>query len=168
MTTLQWTLPHTLLAESIAAMRPHGARGNEGLALWFGTGDECNVRFTHLVEPYGAGFFTSPLHMRLSLRSMAMLTEWAGAQKLFLGGQIHSHPASMLELSALDKAHGIRIPGYLSLVAPDYAQRTVDVHDCGVHVFENCRYRRLSPAEITQRLRIHDILLTRIRYEVHA
>lgn len=169
MTQSHWRLPANLLSESVAIMRPHGAKGDEGLALWLGTESVGRIDVTHIVEVIGPGFFTTPLYMRLSLRAMAVLTDLADRLDTFLIGQIHSHPARFLDLSDLDKRNGIRSPGYLSVVCPYYAQRQLAGFDeCGVHVFDNHRYRRLSADEIARRLIVINTPITKIRCEVPA
>ena len=167
MSELLWTLPQELLRVSIEVMRPRGARGNEGLALWFGHGDERHVRFTHVVEVFGRGFTTTPLYMSLSLRAMATLTEFAAQHDVFLAGQIHSHPGRFVDLSDLDQVHGIRVPDYLSIVCPFYAQRALESLDCcGVHLFESQRYRRLGADEVSRRIAVREAPLQKFRLEV--
>lgn len=167
MSQLQWTLPDELLGHSVAVMRPYGARGNEGLALWFGCGDEQDVHITHVVEVFGPGFYTAPLFMSLSMRAMAALTDLAEKHGVFLAGQIHSHPGTFIDLSELDEAHGIRTPDYLSVVCPFYAQRNIaGLHECGVHVFDRDRYRRLAADEIDRRIMVRGAPLTKLRLEV--
>lgn len=147
-----WTIPNDLLARSIAVLAPHGERGNEGLALWFGHSDGKAVSLTHLVDVSGPGFHTSPLFISLSMPTMARLTSLANELGVYLVGQIHSHPHLFVELSALDRAHGIRVPGFLSVVCPHYAQRPhVSWSECGVHVYEDSRYRRLASREVKRR-----------------
>ena len=53
-----------------------------------------------------------------------------------------------------DRNFGIRVPYFLSLVAPDYAQRPdTRLEDCGVHVFEpGTGFRRLPPSEVARRI----------------
>lgn len=167
MSQSRWTLPQDLLEHSIAVMQPHGARGNEGLALWFGVDSGQSVRITHAVEVFGRGFQTTPLFMSLSMRAMASLTEFADQRKVFLAGQIHSHPGTLLDLSELDEAKGIRTPNYLSVVCPFYAQRPeIALSACGVHVFERNRYRRMATAEITRRIRFDSAPVHKLRVEV--
>lgn len=154
MSQITWYLPEDLLHRSIEIMRPHGARGNEGLALWLGTNDDAErVKVTHAIEIYGSGFVTAPLRMQLSFRAMATLTSLADRLDRYLVGQIHSHPATFIDLSLVDKELGIRVPDYLSVVCPHYAQRPdITLGDCGVHTFDSARYRRLSSAEISRRV----------------
>lgn len=169
MNQIQWHIPKTLLGESIAIMRPHGAKSNEGLALWFGTSDGYRSTITHLVEVVGPGFLTTPLYMSLSLRAMVTLTNLAEKLDAILIGQIHSHPERFLDLSDLDKKQGIRSQGYLSVVCPHYAQRDLrGFNDCGVHVFENHHYRRLASEEISRRLSALDSNVSKITCEVPA
>lgn len=169
MTESRWYVPANLLAVSIDIMRPHGAVGNEGLALWFGAANDNRVEITHVVDVSGPGFHTTPLHMTLSLRAMAVLTDLAERLESALVGQIHSHPARLLELSRLDQRQGIRSDNFLSAVCPHYAQRAVAGFDeCGVHVFENQRYRRMSDKEISERLILCDSSVATIHCEVPA
>lgn len=169
MTQIQWHISKTLLRESIAIMRPHGAKGNEGLALWFGTSDGSHATITHLVEVVGPGFLTTPLYMSLSLRAMVTLTNLAEKIDALLIGQIHSHPELFLDLSVLDKKQGIRSQDYLSVVCPYYAQRELrSFNECGVHVFENRHYRRLPSDEISRRLIVLNSNVSKITCEVPA
>src|ERR1700746_2968436 len=65
MSQVTWHLPQDLLRGSVEIMRPHGAQGNEGLALWYGNDDDARrVIVTHVIEVYGSGFVTTPLQMR--------------------------------------------------------------------------------------------------------
>ena len=166
-TASSWQLPKNLLAQSISIMQPHGAMGNEGLALWFGRDHGEQLQVTHVVETIGSGFHTTPLFMSLSLRAMSVLTDMADQLNVYLIGQIHSHPKNFIDLSDLDKIHGIRIPGYLSLVCPHYAQKQLDgILECGIHVFENGQYRRMPAHEASRRLLLCDTTVTKLRCEV--
>ena len=167
MNATSWKLPVDLLTQSVQIMRPNGALGNEGLALWFGTADESVTTVSHVVEVYGQGFKTSPLHMSLSYGAMSKLTDLAETLNCCLVGQIHSHPERFLDLSLLDRQQGIRVPDYLSVVCPHYAQSDVSKFaECGVHVFEKVDYRRLTAAEIASRIVRGDEKVKRLKCEV--
>lgn len=170
MSQVTWYLPQDLLRSSVEIMRPHGAQGNEGLALWFGTGDETQrVTVTHVIDVYGSGFVTAPLQMRLSLRAMATLTSLADDLDRYLVGQIHSHPGDFTDLSNVDKELGIRVQDYLSVVCPYYAQRSaITLSDCGFHMFAGARYRRLSSAETSHRVVQTERRVTIVRCEVNC
>jgi hypothetical protein len=169
MSAVIWHLPDGLLDASISIMKPHGEQGNEGLALWLGTiDDEERAIVSHVVALHGSGFATSPLHMRLSLRAMAALTEMADRLGVYLLGQIHSHPGSFTELSEVDKECGMRTNDFLSVVCPHYAQRTdTTLDDCGIHVFENGGFRRLNAIEVTRRLICVTSKFEVVHHEMH-
>jgi hypothetical protein len=166
MTDVRWTVPNDLLESSLAIMKPSGAQGNEGLALWFGTCNQRHVQVTHAVEVSGPGFRSRPLYLSLSLATMSSLTSLAAELGVYLVGQIHSHPGQLLDLSELDEVRGIRAPDYLSAVCPHYAQQPqVDWMDCGIHVYEGDGYRRLSDGEIERRITVwsESVVLVRCR-----
>lgn len=167
MTQTYWHIPKNLLAESIAIMRPHGASGNEGLALWFGNADGSHVNVTHVINVYGLGFRTTPLHMSLSMKAMGVLTDLADQLDAFLVGQIHSHPGRLLDLSELDREHGIRIPNYLSMVCPFYAQRNLrGLDECSAFVFEGHDYRRMSTEEMSRHLLLNNTSVVTVNCKV--
>lgn len=166
---INWLLPEDLLQKSIEVMRPQGMRGNEGLALWLGKSNGTVIEVTHLVEVTGLGFHTSPLFMKLSMRAMAKLTDLTDQLDRYLVGQIHSHPRNFTDLSELDKTHGIRVPNYLSVVCPHYAQRpTTTIGECGIHIFEGSAYRRMNNIDTQHRIIISDRLVAKLTCEVPA
>ena len=100
-------------------------------------------------------------------RAMATLGDLAESLECYLVGQVHSHPLLLLDLSDLDRAQGIRVPDYLSVVCPHYAQRAATrFADCGVHTFEHDDYRRLSSAEQLARIRFTEEPAPLVKLEV--
>lgn len=164
-----WTLPVNLLDVSVEVMRPSGRLGNEGLALWLGCLDGSQARVTHLVTLHGDGFHSSPLQLRLSWDAMSRLTDLADELGLYLVGQIHSHPGRYVDLSEVDRKYGIRCQDFLSVVCPDYAQRAVSgLDECGVHLFDDGRYRRLGALEVTRRIKRSVATVNVVNLEVPA
>lgn len=150
----QWHVPRDLIARSVRIMAPHGRLGNEGLAIWLGKEIGAGAQVTHVVELKGPGFETSPGRLSISIAGMSALTDLAEAQDVYLIGQIHSHPKNYVDLSWVDKAYGIRVPNYLSLVCPHYAQfAETKLHACGAHVFEQGAYRQMNSMEAADRIR---------------
>jgi len=169
MTDMKWCFPNDLLAKSLAVMKPHGVHGNEGLALWLGREDEGTVAITHVITVAGRGIRNSPLQLRLSLACMEAITNLADRVESYLVGQIHSHPARMLDLSEVDRTYGIRIQNYLSLVCPYYAQlTTLSIEECGVHLFDQGSYRRLHDEEVRSRIRLSQDHVDLLTLEVDA
>lgn len=169
MSECYWLLPEDLLQQSINAMRPHGALGNEGLALWLGKPNGSEIQVTHIIEVTGPGFSTSPLHMKLSMRAMSKLTDLTERLDRYLVGQIHSHPRTFTDLSELDKNQGIRVPNYLSVVCPHYAQRpSTTLGECGIHVFEGREYIRMNRIAAERRIKISTNRVTKLTCEAPA
>lgn len=155
----RWRIPAAVFAASLAEMARDGAEGNEGVALWLGTREGGEARVTHAVALRGLGVVRLPDHLSLPAAALNEVADVTIALGVTLLGQIHSHgPGYGVDLSRIDHVGGIRVPWFLSAVAPDYALRpTTRIEDCGVHVFEPDRgYRRLPARELATRVVITD------------
>lgn len=169
MKATSWALPHNLIAESVRIMHPNGQRGNEGLALWFGDELEGLVEITHVLRLFGAGLIARPLQLSLSTTAVSRITTLSDELGVYWAGQIHSHPGTFVDLSAVDRAMGIKVQDYLSVVCPHYAQgKTSRLNECGVHIFDSGAYRRLAQKEVDARMRLSNKAVTTIDLEVHA
>jgi hypothetical protein len=169
MTSMSWSLPINLLAASVEIMRPNGLHGNEGLALWLGDERDRTARVTHILRLHGSGFVAGPLQLSLSMRAISRITDLSDELGLYWVGQIHSHPGMFVDLSRVDRAFGVKVQDYLSVVCPHYAQaRTSDLNECGVHVFDEGAYRRFTQCEVATRIRIGQHKAEVLDLEVHA
>lgn len=165
----RWDLPRNLISASVEVMRPNGMQGKEGLALWFGDERDGIISVTHIVKPKGPGLTATPLHLSLSMRAMSRITNLADELGAYWVGQIHSHPGRYLDLSEVDRAMGVKVQDYLSVVCPHYAQtRTKHLHECGVHIFDEGSYRRFSATETVSRLRLTPTEAVVVQLEVPA
>ena len=154
-TPLAWLLPAVALRTSLAEMAPDGARGCEGVALWLGRRFAEVVVVTHVVGLRGPGVVKRPDYLSISPELLDDVTDVAIRLGTYLVGQIHSHPASWVELSEADKRAGIQAPGYLSVVAPHFARDPgTPPGNCGFHVFDGERWRRLGRWERPWRVAI--------------
>lgn len=150
-----WELPASALQASLAEMAPDGARGCEGVALWLGRKAGDVARVMHVVALRGSGIEKWRDHLSISSELLNDVTDVAIDRGCYLIGQIHSHPFDWVELSQADQRLGIRAEGYLSLVAPHFAQRAdTRLEDCGAHLFEGGRWRRFDPQELARRVRV--------------
>jgi len=155
----RWSIPAAVFEASLAEMARDGARGNEGVAFWLGVREGDEARVTHAVALRGMGVVRLPDHLSLPAAVLNEIADVTIALEVSLLGQIHSHgPGYGVDLSWVDHAQGIRVPWFLSVVAPDYAQRPMTrITDCGVHVFDPDRgYRRLTPADLAARIAVTD------------
>ena len=152
-----WSIPEPALAASLQEMARDGVRGDEGVALWLGRRSEGWAEVTHVVALRGPGVIKRPDQLVIQPALVNEVTDLAIELGLVLVGQIHSHGELYgTDLSYADRTYGIRVPYYLSLVAPDYALRPqTRLEDCGVHIFEPGRgFHRLSMAEVGERLSV--------------
>jgi proteasome lid subunit RPN8/RPN11 len=150
-----WSIPETALVQSLQEMARDGLLGNEGVALWLGHRANGQADVRHLVTLRGSCVLKRPDQLVIRPQIVNEVTDLAIELGLVLIGQIHSHGGRYgTDLSYADRNFGIKVPYYLSLVAPDYALRPqTRLDECGVHVFEPDRgFRRLTPNEVAGRL----------------
>jgi hypothetical protein len=154
-----WVIPHEAISVSYNEMARDGSLDREGIALWAGNRmddrpTECRVRRVVLLRgaliSRARGFIR--IHPELLNEITDTLADCGDAS--YLIGQIHGHPPySSTDLSPTDIEFGIRIPEYLSVVAPSYGMGTADISSCGVHVFDReSGWQELSRSEITARI----------------
>ncbi len=152
-----WRIPTSAFAQSLAEMARDGLLGNEGVALWLGHRGDGQAEITHVVALRGPGVIKRPDQLVLPPEIVNDVTDLAIQLGVVLVGQIHSHGAFYgTNLSFADRNFGIKVPYFLSLVAPDYALRTdTRLQDCGVHLFEPVTgFRRLSPSEVDKHITV--------------
>src|SRR5579862_1296060 len=128
---------------------------HEGVAYWAGrrVGDGCVV--TTCIAPAAEttwGSFDTSAHTN------ARVVIYLASAGLELLGQIHSHPGNLVGHSDGDDERALMpYEGFLSVVVPHYASRGMrPLTICGVHIFENSRFRRLENAQIDACFRIVD------------
>jgi len=151
----RWEIPDYVWHQSLDDMAIDGRLQCEGVALWLGDADDYVARVKQVVLLRGPGVIKRINQLTISAELMNVVADAALERELILVGQIHSHhPLASTDLSYPDRHMGITAPGYLSLVAPDFAQREkTQIEDCGVHVQEGERgWRRLPVAEIARRI----------------
>jgi hypothetical protein len=152
-----WRLPESALAASCREMARDGVAGNEGVALWLGRRGDGQAEITHVVALRGPGVLKRPDQLVIRPHLLNEVTDLAIELDVMLVGQIHSHGELYgTDLSYADHTFGIKVPYFLSLVAPDFALRPhTRLEDCGIHVFEpGSGFRRLHTVEAADRIRL--------------
>lgn len=150
----RWVIPTRALEASFTEMGADGLlRGTEGIALWLGRRDR-EVAITHVVLLRGPGIVREPDFVQISDALLNDVTDEAIRLRVQVVGQVHSHgPLTGTNLSLIDKTGGVRVPFYLSVVAPDYAAGAPDIATCGAHLVDpNGAWRRMSAAEVAERV----------------
>ncbi len=158
-TAERWLLAEGLFDATLEELAIDGRSNREGIAFFLGRHHGTQAHLTHLLKLRGIKLNKTPDHLRVDPDLMNEVTDLAIAEDVSLLGQIHSHgPGHGIDLSYPDHFHGIRVQGFLSLVAPDFALRPhTGLLDCGVHVFEASKgYRRMLDQEIKRRFALLD------------
>lgn len=155
----RWLIPESAWAESLREMARDGQLGNEGIALWLGRRGGGQSEVTHVLALRGSRIVKRPDLLVVDASLLNDVTDLAVELNVALVGQIHSHGEGYgTHLSPSDRQNGVRIPGYLSIVAPGYGLvPNTRIDDCGVHVFaEGGGFRRYSPAEVSERVMVSE------------
>ena len=154
--TAIWRIPETAIDDCLTEMARDGIDGNEGIVLWLGRDRNDVAEITHLVRLRGPLVEKRPDFINIHSSLFNDVADFAIEENLRLVGQVHSHgPGYRLDLSDTDREYGIKVPSYLSLVAPDYGQTREPIHRWGVHVFmAGAGYQRLSESEAHRRLEV--------------
>lgn len=153
----RWCIPEAAILASMREMAIDGAQGREGVAMWLGNYEDETAIITHVVALRGPGVKKAPDQLIISAALTNDVTDLTIEHQVTLIGQIHSHGKNYgIDLSLADRTYGIAVPGFLSVVAPDYAMRAqTSIKDCGVHVFEpGIGWRRFSQTELAERVSI--------------
>jgi len=153
-----WRIPQAAIDDSRDEMARDGAKGHEGIVLWLGKDSAEFAEVTHLIRLRGPLVEKRKNFINIHPALLNDVADVAIEHGLRLVGQVHSHgPGYGVDLSPIDRTHGIQAPSYLSLVAPDYARTRVPVHDWGVHVYTcEAGYVRVSHDEARRCLQITD------------
>ena len=150
----RWFLADGLFHAVLEELSIDGLRHREGVAFFLGRHYGPEAHITHLVVLRGERLVKREDHLHIPAALMNEVTDHVIEQQGVLLGQIHSHaPGYGVDLSYPDHFYGIRAPGFLSLVCPDFGMRSeTRLEDCGVHVFDAPGgFRRMGNSEIAQR-----------------
>lgn len=147
----------TLLDRTGDVLRQSGSEGDphEGVAYWAGrrVGDDWFV--TTCIAPAARTTYGS---FDTSSETNARVIMYLAKVGLELLGQVHSHPGKFVDHSAGDEIKALMpYEGFISIVVPHFAGRGMcPLTICGVHIFEDSRFRRLLAPEIESRFRTLD------------
>jgi hypothetical protein len=131
---------------------------HEGVVYWAGrhVGDQLFV--LTCLQPFAA---TTAGSFSTSARSNAEAIVTMARSEVTLLAQVHSHPGWLVDHSGGDDRDALMpFEGLLSIIVPNYAQDgLLPLTKCGVHVFTQSRFKRLTVDEVTSRFRVVDSFL---------
>jgi len=156
--TRLWRIPQAAIEDSLDEMAIDGAKGTEGIVLWLGKDNDDIADITHLIRLRGPLVVKRKEYINIHSALLNDVADIAIEHGLRLVGQVHSHPPGYsVDLSPTDRMYGIRVPSYLSLVAPDFARTRVPVHNWGVHIYTaEAGYVRVDQKDTRRCLQIID------------
>jgi hypothetical protein len=150
----RWLLADGLFDAVLQELAIDGLCGQEGVAFLLGRHQGIEGHITQLIVLRGAKLVKREDHLHIPSALMNEVTDHVIAHDGVLLGQVHSHgPSYGVDLSYADHYYGIRAPGFLSLVCPDFGLTPgTRLEDCGVYVFEAPKgYRRMQMPEVAKR-----------------
>lgn len=114
-------VPKRVLASTLRSVRWAGRLGNERVVLWLGRRVQGAIQ---VLEHYVPKQMAARDMFRIPPVSMRSLMKTLGRKNLMVAAQVHTHPHEAFHSAADDRWAVVRHVGALSLVLPDFAQRT--------------------------------------------
>lgn len=130
-----------------------GAADHEGVVYLGGLETHESSIALVAISPVAASTWGS---FRTDLTANADVVNALSELGLVLVGQVHSHPGDWVDHSDGDDDGAlVRFEGYWSLVVPSFAREGMrPLSKCGIHLFTNRAFRRLSAAAVRARVNI--------------
>jgi hypothetical protein len=150
----RWNIPLSAWHAAFCEMAIDGRLGNEGTAFWIGKRENGVANVTSLAIIRGNGIHKRPDLIVIADVIMHQLTDVISGSKNCVLGQIHSHGISYgVDLSKTDREHTLSVPGFISIVAPNFALEIAPPAACGIHVYESdTGFRRFTSDETQHRI----------------
>lgn len=111
-----------IVEQTLAALRPAGVAGHEGVALWLSRDTSATGR--EVVEVYVPAYQASDDYFWIPRESIAALMARLAETGTFVAAQVHTHPEEAFHSRADDRWAIVRHVGALSLVLPRFARET--------------------------------------------
>jgi proteasome lid subunit RPN8/RPN11 len=136
----EWRIAADAIPHIYAELRADGDANREGIAMLGGSRRDAGVAVIDTVLLLrGRGVRRDTGLLDVDFSTMNALTDALVMRRRSLVGQVHSHPPHCsTDLSFTDQRYGIAVPGFLSIVVPDYGRprRGQPAESWGVHVFD--------------------------------
>ncbi len=147
-------LPRAIVPEIAKILRSYGdGEAHEGVVYLGGmeTADQSVALVA--IAPVAT---TTRGSFRTDVAANAAVVSTLATQGLILIGQVHSHPSDWIDHSdGDDEGALVRFEGYWSLVVPAFArQGLLPLTGCGIHLYRQGRFVRLTNAAVAARVRV--------------
>jgi len=149
-------VPHSVLEDTACWLRKYGTKRSEGLVFWAGIETDGPTIITTCVYPRISE--SSAGHVRVEAKNGARMVSEVRKMGLQVLAEVHSHPFPGTGHSWTDNSFPFAFyKGYLSIVVGDFGEDGMEpLTRCGVHRYENGRFRRLSNSEIQELFQVVD------------
>jgi len=133
----------------------NGATKHEGIVYWAGRHLGSETVVTTCIAPAARSTWGS---FSTSSGTNARVVMYLAEHGLELLGQVHSHPGAVVDHSDGDDERALMpYEGFVSIVVPRYGRNGLrPLTNCGVHVYENSRFRRLPESAVMSRFHVVD------------
>lgn len=159
MTSRKLILSRSLWTATWDGLKQRGDGKRESACVWVGTREESVERALHTIFLDDLpGTKGRPLQHRTSREAVVALLSQARELGMVIVCDLHTHPASWVDLSFVDQAHPIEYRvGLLALVLPDFATGSPDLTSTGVHEYAGeGRWRTMHGDDAARRVCIVD------------
>jgi proteasome lid subunit RPN8/RPN11 len=114
-------VPRSVISVTLAAFQKAGALRRECVVLWLGRRTHSEIA---VVQAYVPAQVAEEDFFEIPRASMAALFQVLRDRELMVAAQVHTHPHEAFHSTADDRWAIVRHVGALSLVLPDFAQKT--------------------------------------------
>jgi hypothetical protein len=147
-------LPTAVVAETERLLRSYGGEEDHEGVIYFGGAEIADGAIAMLALSPTAT--TTRGSFQTDIDANTEVVRSLGELNLSLVGQVHSHPGHWVDHSnGDDEGALVRFDGYWSLVVPAFAHAGMrPLKQCGVHLFREGKFKRLTEAAIGARLHL--------------
>jgi len=126
---------------------------NEGFVYWGGIIDGTIISISLVIAPETESSYG---RVSTSNRSNFDVVKTLSANKVIEIAQVHSHPSDLVDHSeGDDEWASFKIEGLVSIVVPQYCKKgMLPLTDCGIHIYTNGDFIRLSKKYVTEHFKI--------------
>jgi hypothetical protein len=149
-------VPRAAVAEAHAHLERVGRAGFEGFALWAGVVEGRRFTVRRTIIPAQKGIKAEEgVCVRVESEELHRINVWLHEQGCALIAQIHSHPTDAYHSETDDAYPIVTTLGGISIVVPDFAQRSFMLEECAVYrLMPGEGWIDLSPVELKGLIRV--------------
>lgn len=150
-----YRIPKSVISDTVKVLQDYASLGlsHEGLVYWGGTVNDKQIHVSAVFAPKADSTEGS---VSTSHASNFIFVKELNTRNLVQVAQVHSHPGTFVEHSEGDDMWApFKAEGLVSIVVPNYGKTgMLPLHKCGVHLYKNNSFHRLSNKQIRKQFEI--------------